>query len=68
MSPARHWTAEAIESMIDAQGLRLAPGRAAKIAAALNASADPSDPLPGRLELEADPTSYALVMDRQRSK
>jgi len=57
------WNIEAIEAILSSQGIRLAPGRAAKIAAALNAGAV-ADPLRAVLELEADPTSYLLAMER----
>ena len=64
MTTERHWTAEALENVFDAQGLRLAPGRAAKIAAGLNASAGLADPLLGALEFEADPAAYTLALSR----
>lgn len=67
MTSARHWTPEALENVFDAQGLRLAPGRAAKIAAGLNASAGLADPLLGSLEFETDPATYALTLGRHRS-
>jgi len=58
------WNPEAVEAILFAQGIRLAPGRAAKIAAALNASAGLADPMLADLEFEADPTSYGLAMRR----
>ena len=64
MIPDKHWTPEAVETALAAQGLRLAPGRAAKIAAGLNASADRADPLLGALEFETDPTAYADALSR----
>ena len=68
MTPEKHWTPEAVENVFEAQGLRLAPGRAPKIAAALNASAELTDPLLGALAFEADPAAYALALSRHRSK
>ncbi len=68
MTSERLWTPEALESIFDAQGLRLAPERAARIAAGLNASARVTDPLLGALELETDPMTYALALRRCASK
>jgi len=64
----KHWTAEAVENALAVQGLRLAPGRAAKIAAGLNAPADRKDPLLGDLAFETDPTAYALALSRCSAK
>ena len=68
VTPEKHWSPETVENALAAQGLRLAPGRAAKIAAALNASASPADPLLGALEFETDPTAYALALSRCSAK
>ena len=68
MTSEKQWSPEAVENALAAQGLRLAPGRAAKIAAGLNASADLVDPLLGALEFEADPAGYALALNRCRAK
>jgi hypothetical protein len=57
------WNPEAVEAMLASQGIRLAPGRAAKIATALNAAAV-ADPLRAALDLEADPTGYLLALER----
>jgi hypothetical protein len=59
----KSWNPEAVEAMIVSQGIRLAPGRAAKIATALNAAAV-ADPLRAALDLEADPTGYLLALER----
>jgi len=64
----KSWNPEAVEAILASQGIRLAPGRAARIAAALNASADLADPLLGALEFETDPTAYALALSRCRAK
>ena len=65
MTAAKQWSGEAIEAVLAAQGIRLAPGRAEKIANALNA-ATVSAPL--SLEFESDPTGYALVLERCKAK
>ena len=59
------WNPEAIEAILASQGIHLAPGRAAKIAAALNAAVV-ADPLRNALELEADPTGYLLALGRDK--
>ena len=65
MTAAKQWSSEAIEAVLAAQGIRLAPGRAEKIATALNA-ATASGSLP--LEFESDPTGYALALERCKAK
>ena len=57
------WNPEAIEAILASQGIRLAPGRAAKIAVALNAAVV-ADPLRDALELEADPTGFLPALER----
>ena len=59
----RPWNSEAIEKALAAQGIRLAPGRAEKLAAGLNAGLV-ADRLRDALELEADPAGYALAVER----
>ncbi len=65
MTAAKQWSSEAIETMLAAQGIRLAPGRAEKIANALNA-ATVSGSLPP--EVDSDPTGYALALERCKAK
>ena len=65
MSAAKQWSSEAIEAMLAAQGISLAPDRAEKIATALNA-ATVSGSLP--LEFESDPSGYALALERCKAK
>jgi hypothetical protein len=60
----KHWSAEAVEELLVMQGLRPPPGRAARIADGLNASARQRDPLLGTLEFETDATAYALALRR----
>jgi len=61
------WNPEAVQAALASQGIRLAPGRAAKIAAALNAAAG-ADPLRDALEFEVDPTTYARILARLQAK
>jgi hypothetical protein len=63
MDEAKQWTADAIEAAVGGQGIRLAPGRAEKMAAAMNAPRA-ADPLRDVLPFEADPTSYAAAERR----
>jgi hypothetical protein len=63
----KSWNPEAVEAALASQGIRLAPGRAAKIAAALNAAAV-ADPLRNALEFEVDPATYARVLARLQAK
>jgi len=65
VSAAKQWSSEAIEAVLAAQGIPLAPGRAEKIATALNA-ATVSGTL--CLELESDPSGYALALERCKAK
>jgi hypothetical protein len=67
VTAAKQWTGDALETALAAQGIRLAPGRAEKLAAGLNAGAV-ADPLRDALELEADPTGYALAVERCKRK
>lgn len=52
---------EWIEAALAAQGIRLAAGRAEKMAPGIQALLDAvaKDPLRGELEFEADPTTYS---------
>ena len=67
---AKSWGAEAIQTALAAQGIELAPGRAARLARALEGFLGPSmaDPLRGTLELECDPAGFALVQERLRAR
>ena len=66
----KSWGAEAIETALAAQGIDLAPGRAARLARTLEGFLDPSmaDPLRGALELEHDPAGFALAQERLRGR
>ena len=59
----KHWSSEAVASVLAAQGIRLAPGRAGKMAAGLDA-AIVADALRDALPFESDPTGYALAVER----
>ena len=65
---AKQWSAEAVETLLAAQGIALAPGRAERLARAcqglLEASA--ADPLLAGLEFDASPTGFLLAMQKCR--
>lgn len=67
---AKSWGAEAIQTALAAQGIDLAPGRAERLARALEGFLGPSmaDPLRGALELECDPAGFALAQERLRAR
>ncbi len=67
MTQAKQWNSEAVELLLAAQGIRLAPGRAERLAAAMNQS-NVSDPMRDALEFDIDPTAYALVRERCKAK
>ena len=56
---------EAIEGMLAAQGIPLAPGRAERLAPGLNALAV-SDPLRAGLAFEVDATTYLLALSANK--
>jgi hypothetical protein len=63
----KSWNPEAVEAALASQGIELAPGRAAKIAAALDAAAV-ADPLRNALEFEVDPATYVRILARLQAK
>jgi hypothetical protein len=67
---AKSWGAEAIETALTAQGIALSPGRAERLARAVEGFLGPSmaDPMRGALELERDPAGFALVQERLRAR
>ncbi len=67
MSAAKQWSSEAIEAALAVQGVELAAGRAVRLAQGLNALSV-ADPLRDALELESDPTGYALALERCKAK
>ena len=66
VTPERPWTPKAVASALAMQEACLAPGRAARIATGLNASAKLVDTLLAALEFETDPAAYALASGRTR--
>lgn len=65
----KYWNDVAVESVLASQGIRLAPGRAAKLAAGLAAGQDAAnadDALRDTLPFESDPAGYALAAARCR--
>jgi hypothetical protein len=66
----KSWGAEAIETALAAQGIALAPGRAARLGRTVEEFLGPSmaDPQRGALELEHDPAGFALVQERLRTR
>ena len=70
MTAAKQWSSEAIEAVLAAQGIRLAPGRGERPAPALDAllGASAADPLRDALDFESDPAGYALALERCKAK
>ena len=64
MTDSQEW----VEQAAAMQGIRLAPGRAEKIAAAMSASMKKADPLRDAVEFEADPTGYLLAIERCKAR
>lgn len=68
MTTAKQWSAEAVETVLAAQGIALAPGRAERLARAyqtlLEASA--ADPQRARLEFDAGPGDFLQAMQKCR--
>jgi len=62
---AKALSAEAIEAMLAAQDIPLAPGRAERLAPGVNALAL-ADPLRAGLAFEVDATSYLLALGRNK--
>lgn len=61
---SKHWSAEAVEAALAAQGIALAPGRAERLARAHAAllEAAATDPLLASLEFEADPPGFTCML------
>jgi hypothetical protein len=66
VTTAKQWSGEAIEAALAAQGMAVAPGRAERLARGQQALLDASkaDPLLGRLDFHADPTTFLLAMGK----
>jgi len=63
---ATPWSAEAVEAALSNQGIRLAAGRAEKLARGQQALLDAGagDPLRAALPFAEDPTSFVLALAR----
>ena len=59
----KNLTSETIENLFESQGVPLAPGRAERLAPAVN-GLNVADPLREKLPFEVDPTSYVLAQER----
>ncbi|HWI98274.1 MAG TPA: hypothetical protein VNU96_04615 [Burkholderiales bacterium] len=68
MTTSKQWSAEVVETLLAAQAIALAPGRAERLARAYQAllEASAADPLLARLEFDAVPTGFALAMQKCR--
>jgi hypothetical protein len=66
VTTVKQWSAEAVEAALDAQGIRVAPGRTEKLARGQQAllAAGAADPLRATLAFEADPPSFVLALAR----
>ena len=62
---AKPLSAEVIETMLAAQGVPLAPGRAERLAPGVNALAV-ADPLRAGLAFEVDATTYLLALSSNK--
>jgi hypothetical protein len=62
--------ADAVEAMLAAQGVAVAPGRGARLARGLEASIGPSieEAARGGLELEGEPCGFALALERCKTR
>jgi hypothetical protein len=70
VTAAKPWGAETIETALAAQGIALSPGRAERLARAVEGFLGPSmaDRLRGALELEGDPPGFVLTLERLRAR
>lgn len=68
MTKAKQWSVEAVETMLSAQGIALAPGRAERLARGYQALLESSaaDPLLARLEFDAVPAAFVVAMQKCR--
>ena len=62
----KHWSAEAIEAVLAAQGIALAPGRAERLARGLQPllEASASDRLRADLDFNAEPGGFIFALRR----
>ena len=61
---AKQWSASGVEEALAAQGIALAPGRAERLARALQGllEASAGDPLRAALEFDADPSGFLAAL------
>ena len=64
------WNAAAVEAALSAQGIVLAPGRAERLAHAVEGFLAPSmaDPLRDAVEFERDPEGFAAALPALRAR
>jgi hypothetical protein len=67
---AKQWNAETVETMLAAQGIALGPGRAQRLALAVESllGASMADPLRDAIELEREAAGFAAAMERLRAR
>lgn len=67
---AKSWSPEAIEAALAAQGIALAPGRAARVARTIEGFMEPSmaDRLRATIDFERDVPGFMLALERCRAK
>lgn len=70
MTVAKQWNAETVETMLAAQGIALGPGRAQRLAVALEGllEASMADRLRDTLGLESDPAGFPAALVRLRNR
>ena len=67
---AKQWNDETVETMLAAQGIALGPGRAQRLALALQSlvGASMADPLRDAVEFEREAAGYASALERLRAR
>jgi hypothetical protein len=67
---AKQWNDETVETMLAAQGIALGPGRAQRLALALQSllGVSMADPLRDAVEFEREAAGFAAAMERLRAK
>jgi hypothetical protein len=70
VTATKGWSGEAIEAVLTAQGIALAPGRGERLARGQQALLDASaaDPLRASLSFDADPSGFVLAIERCRPR
>ena len=67
---AKRLSGDAIEAVLAAQGIALAPGRGERLAQGLHASIGPSldEAAQSELEFEREPCGFALALERCKAR